>query len=154
MTTSDNTGTAGEDALNRPAAFDHVVAAARKRLFAIFDEPRDGLDALDALEAGDLVAGEELWLFHGAEGLRRLDPHGAHHGLRGRLVHLVQETMSDDNRYLDALARALRAGALVVALPVADLSTADRVAAALQESDGHSFAYTTHRDFVPTRGEA
>lgn len=51
-----------------------------------------------------------------------------------------------------ALERALEHGALVVAPPVADIDTADRVASELQAGDGHTFAYTAHMDFVPTVG--
>lgn len=142
-----------EAQLNRPAEFGRVVAAARKRLFAVFDDPREGLAAVQDVPAADLVAGEQVWLLHGEEGRRRLDARGAGHGLYGRVVRLAQRAMSDDNQYLDTLDRALRGGALVAALPVADMTTADRVAEVLLGRSGHAFAYTRHLDFVPTLGE-
>lgn len=142
-----------EDGLNHPASFHRVVAASRKRLFGIFDDPKDGLAAVAALPGTDLIHGEEVWLLHGEEGRRRLDAAGAHHGMYGRLVRVVQMATSDDNRYIDALDRALGNGALVVALPVRDMRTADRLAEGLQRAGGHSFAYTAHHDFVPTLGE-
>ncbi len=145
--------TVDERALNQPDSFRHVVAASRKRLFAVFDDPQEGLGAIAAIPAADLISGEQTWLFHGEEGLRRLDPSGAAHGLYGRLVRGVQLAVSDDNRYVDALARALHDDALVVALPVTDIETADRLAAALQARSGHTFAYTKHMDFVPTLGQ-
>lgn len=138
---------------NQPEQFRHVVAASRKRLFAVFDEPEQGVAAVGALLPGDLVPGRETWLLHGEEGLRRLDVAGSSHGVYGRLVRGFQLTMTDDNRYLDALENALERGALVVALPVADVETADRVARELQGRGGHTFAYTAHMDFVPTAGE-
>ena len=142
-----------EDGLNHPASFHHVVAASRKRLFAVFDDPEEGLAAVAAIPGADLIHGEEVWLLHGEEGRRRLDAVGAHHGLYGRLVRVVQMATSNDNRYIDALDRALHNGALVVALPVRDIRTADRLARAMQDRSGHSFAYTAHHDFVPTLGE-
>ena len=138
---------------NQPAQFRHVVAASRKRLFAVFDDPEHGVAAVGAVEPVDLIPGEETWLLHGQEGLRRLDVAASSHGVYGRLVRGFQLAMTDDNRYLDTLERALEQGALVVALPVADIETADRVASALQGRGGHTFAYTAHMDFVPTAGE-
>lgn len=138
--------------LNRPEQFRHVVAASRKRLFTVFDDPHDGLAAIDDLPAMDLIPGEDVWLLHGEEGLRRLDPGGTHHGLYGRLVRVVQLAVSNDGEYIDALARALRDGALVAALPVRDIDTADRLAKVLAARSGHAFAYTRHMDFTPTRG--
>ena len=142
-----------ERRLNQPEDFRHVIAASRKRLFAVFDDPREGLAAVAAVPAADLIAGEPTWLLHGDEGLRRLDAGGARHGWYGRLVRVWQRAMTDYNQYIDALARALQDGALVVALPVADMATADRLAAALADRSGHGFAYAVHFDFVPTTGE-
>ena len=129
-----------EDALNQPVPFDQVVAAARKRLFAVFDNPERGLAAIAELPSRDLIPGEQIWLLHCEEGLRRLDPSGRNHGLYGRYVRITQLTMSDDNLYVDALARALSNGALVIALPVAHADTADRIAELLETCSGHSFA--------------
>jgi hypothetical protein len=138
---------------NQPDEFRHVVAASRKRLFAVFDDPQQGVAAVSALPASDLIPGEKTWLLHGEEGRRRLDATGAHHGPYGRLVRLLQRTMSDDNQYADTLERALEDGALVVAVPIANIDIADRVAKLLKEQSGHTFAYTKHGDFVPTAGE-
>ncbi len=142
-----------ERELNRPEDFRHVVAASRRRLFAIFDDPHDGLAGLAALPAGDLVAGKQTWLFYGETGQRRLVGRGARHGVYGRLVRLLQITNTDDNRYIDALERALHHGALVVAVPVRRIDTADRLAEILHARGGHTFAYTKHMNFVPTLGE-
>ena len=138
---------------NQPEEFRHVVAASRKRLFAVFDDPERGVAAVGALRAGDLDSTRETWLLYGEEGLRRLDAAGTGHGVYGHVVRGLQRVMSDDSRYLDALESALEDGALVVSLPIADIETADRVAGELQGGSGHTFAYTAHMDFVPTAGE-
>lgn len=142
-----------ERELNQPEDFEQLVTGARKRLFAIFDDPRAGLEAVRSIDPGDLIAHADIWLMHGEEGRRRLDARAAHHGLFGKLVRAGQLAMSDDNRYIETLDRALAHGALVVALPVGRITVADRLAELLQAASGHSFAYTTHLDFVPTRGE-
>jgi hypothetical protein len=138
---------------NQPDEFRHIIAASRKRLFAVFDDPQQGIAAVSALPASDLMPGEQTWLLHGEEGRRRIDVTGTHHGAYGRFVRLLQLAMSDDNQYIDALDRALRSGALVVAVPIAHINIADRVAKVLETQSGHTFAYTKHMDFVPTASE-
>jgi hypothetical protein len=148
MTTTDT-----EQGYNQPAQFRHVVAASRKRLFAVFEDPDKGLAAVAEVPAKELIRGEQIWLFHGEEGRRRLDATGAGHGAYGRVVRIFQRAMSDDNQYMDALDLALAAGALVVALPVHDIHVADRVAAVLERHEARNLAFTSHLDFIPTAGE-
>jgi hypothetical protein len=52
------TGPLDERELNRPEHFEHVIAGSRKRLFAIFDDPRQGLAAIRSLPADELIPGE------------------------------------------------------------------------------------------------
>ena len=148
MTTS-----TAEQRYNQPAEFDHVVAASRKRLFAVFDDPDKGMAAVAAVPERELIGGEQVWLLFGEEGRRRLDATGAGHGAYGRIVRMFQRAMSDDSQYMDALDVALAAGSLVVGVPVRNIHVADRVAAVLEPFEARNLAFTSHLDFVPTAGE-
>ena len=66
-------------------------------------------------EAG--FAPEEIHAICGEEGVRRLDPSGKHHGLRGRLIRVVETVSTDDT--LSDYADDLAAGAILVSVPAA-----------------------------------
>ena len=76
-------------------------------------------------------AREEIHAICGEEGIRRLDPSGSHHGLRGRLVRAADYVTSDDT--LSDYADDLTAGAVIVSVPAADDETQARAADILRE---------------------
>ena len=85
---------------------------------------------LQLSEAG--FAQEEIHAICGEEGVRRLDPSGKHHGLRGRLIRAVENvTAADDTlfEYADELA----AGAVIVSVPALDDDMQSRAAHVLRE---------------------
>lgn len=134
---------------NIPARFDRLVAAPAHRVFAVFDDPQAGMAAVSDLRSTlAMTAEDDVWVFFGDEGSRRLDVEGSGHGLRGAVIRTVQKVMSNDLDYLKVLDDAVRAGHLVVAVRV-EGDAIDRAAAVLRAHSGRSMARVSHLDFVP-----
>lgn len=104
---------------NVPQDFDRLIAAPPHRLFAVFDRPAAGEEAVAALRARGVSGEDDIWVLFGDEGRRRLDLSGSGHGLHGGLVRLLQRIMSADVEYLRGLDEDLGRGAMVVAVTVA-----------------------------------
>lgn len=134
------------DAGTMPGTF---VLPPRHRLFAIFDDADAGREAVDALQAQGFAREDDIWVFYGQDGQKRLGLGDGAHGLRMKAVRLVQRAMTSDFGYLELLDDALREGKMVIALKVHDEPSADRLARLLRERSAHSFAYGAHWDFVP-----
>ena len=122
------------------------------RLFAIFDDPEAGRRAIDELRGEGLSGEDDIWVFYGDDGRRRL--RGEAHQLRTIAARLVQVALSNDRSYLAVLDEALRERGLVVALKVRSQTSADRLARRLRAAQAHSFAYGAHWDFVPVSAAA
>jgi hypothetical protein len=93
---------------------------------------------LDLTEAG--FAEEETYAICGEEGVRRLDPSGKHHGLRGRLVRAVQNVAAADDTLFE-YADDLAAGAVIVSVPALDDETRSRAAHVLREHGASKMRY-------------
>jgi hypothetical protein len=119
----------------------------RHRLFAIFDEPEAGRRAIDKLRSEGTWGEDDIWVFYGDDGRRRL--RGEAHRARRIAARLLQAAMSSDAYYLAVLDEALSEGGLVVALKAHDETSAGRLAGRLRAAQAHSFAYGAHWDFVP-----
>jgi hypothetical protein len=118
-------------------------------LFSVFPGQPEALRAAARVVMATVVSDEDIWLFHGEEGARRLDPNevqGA--GARLWLRPLVW-VFSLNVEYLRMLAEEVRSGSTVIAIAVKDQRSADEVAAVLALMGGSGFAYTTHWNFVP-----
>jgi hypothetical protein len=76
----------------------------------------------------------------GPEGAALLDRRGEGHGLRARLLRLLQWT-SSENETLDIHDRALRDGGHVLYVPVRGEDRKERVAEALRAAGGHHIVY-------------
>jgi len=135
--------------LNRPIEFHGLVGAHGHHLFAVFDDTDAAEEAVEALRFEALADEGDVWVFVGEEGSRRLDVTGRSHGLRGRVLRLLQVAMSSDFRYLRSLDEELHDGHVVVAVRVRDGRAADEVSWLLRMQAGHSIAYCTHWDFQP-----
>lgn len=110
-----------------------------RRLAAVLDDPAAVEDALSRLRAAvDDVS--EVYVLSGPEGADLLDRHGRRHGLRGRLLRVLQWTSSEDGS-LDVHDRALRNGGHVVLVPAPDEDDRERVAEALLAAGGHDLVY-------------
>ena len=88
-------------------------------------------------EAG--FAPEEIHAICGEEGVRRLDPSGKHHGLRGRLIRVVETVSTDDT--LSDYADDLAAGAILVSVPARDDDEQSRAAHVLREHGATKMRY-------------
>ncbi|HET9093117.1 MAG TPA: hypothetical protein VFN50_11955 [Acidimicrobiales bacterium] len=127
-----------------------LLLAPPHRLFVVFDSREVAEAALRRLRAEELAPEDEVWVLAGEEGLSALDAAGTRHGVRGRVVRLLQMAMTvNDIQYLEILEADLAAGHVVLAIPVANQRRADEIARLLREQAGHSMAYGAHWDFVP-----
>ena len=134
---------------NVPEHFDRLVAAPSHRLFAVFDDPAAGLSAVSELRARWALTGEDdVWVFYGEEGARRLDVGGGGHGVHGMVVRALQKVLSNDVEYLKLLDGAVRQGHMVVAARIGDADI-DRAAETMKAHSGRSLARVAHLDFVP-----
>ena len=76
----------------------------------------------------------------GPEGARLLDATGTDHGLRGRLLRLLQQGAYEGNT-LEAHAQALNAGSHVIYVPVRGNEQRDRVVDLLHAAGGRYVLY-------------
>ena len=107
------------------------------RVIGVLAGPDEATASLVELgESG--FAREEIHAICGEEGVRRLDPSGKHHGLRGRLIRAV-ENVADDTLfdYADDLA----AGAVIVSVPAFDDGTQSRAAHILRDHGAKKMRY-------------
>jgi|GEM_PF-3263203 hypothetical protein len=135
----------------RPAPLGNIrrFVPASHWLFALFPGQPEALRAAASVITARVVSNQDIWLFHGEEGARRLDPNqvqGA--GARLWLRPLVW-VFSVNVEYLKVLTEEVRSGSTVAAIAVKDQRSADEVAAALAQLGGSGFAYTTHWNYVP-----
>jgi hypothetical protein len=93
---------------------------------------------LELSEAG--FARDEIHAICGEEGVRRLDPTGKHHGLRGRLIRAVGNVAAADDTLFD-YADDLAAGAVIVSVPALDDETQSRAAHLLREHGATKMRY-------------
>ncbi len=123
------------------------------RLFAIFDDAEAGRRAVGELFAGKVVDRDDVWIFHGDEGIENLDPHLSHRGLPLHLLHIVQRIYTNDREYAEELLDAVRRGGMVVAVKASE-KDAQGIAHAMWGHGGRTFAYGAHLNFVPLPGAA
>lgn len=109
------------------------------RVVAIIDDDT-GIDAaVDALsKAGVDVAAVDV--LSGSDGARRLDAAGTAHGMRGRLLRLLQQGAYEGNA-LQAHEEALDAGHHVVYVPVRGDDQRERVVDILHAAGGRYLLY-------------
>lgn len=118
------------------------------RLFVVFDDPEQGLSALHEAGVSGLTDPDDAWIFSGEEGVTSVDPGLSRHGVAVGIVRVIQRLMTSDCEYCEGLARALRTGAVVLALKV-DQDAVDDASEVLHRQGGHSMAYGAHWNFVP-----
>ena len=130
---------------NIPDGFDRFVAAPSHLPFADFDGPPANDEAIRLLrDESGLTSEDDIWVFFGKEGRRRLDLSGAGHGI----VRFLQRLMSADIVHVHHLDVALREGRMVVA-PLVDPDDLDRLAALVRDRGGRSLARVALWDHVP-----
>jgi hypothetical protein len=129
--------------------FHELVGAHGHHVFAVFDDPSAGEEAVEALRFDGLAEDEGVGILRGAEGAERLDLTGRAHGLRATLLRMLQFALSSDVAYLRTLDEALRQGHTVLGVRVEDADAAREVGWLLRMYGGRSIAYNTHWDFIP-----
>ncbi len=136
---------------NVPQDFDRFIGAPPHRLFAVFDTSEAGEEAIRVLRTRGISGEDDIWVFFGEEGRRRLDVSGAGHGIHGGIVRFLQRLMSADVEYLRSLDEALGKGSMVVAVMVAP-EDLDWMVALLRGQGAHSLGRVAHWDYVPVPG--
>jgi hypothetical protein len=111
----------------------------RKRVVAVVDDDRQLQAALRDL-SNRVVDLPDIDVLSGPEGARLLDRSGAGHGLRARLLRLLQWGAYESDA-LSAHERALNDGHHVVYVPVRDEKAARQVAEILSGAGAHYLLY-------------
>ena len=120
---------------NEPMSYRYPM----QRLVAVLDDETAVDGALQQLGR----TGIDLSTVHvlsGREGAALLDRRGEGHGLRARLLRLLQWT-SAENDTLDVHDQALRDGGHVLYVPVRGEDRKEQVAEALRAAGGHHLVY-------------
>lgn len=103
-------------------------------LIALLDEEGKVRAAIEELTAAGFP-GEEIYVLGGKQGAKKLDPSGKGHGLRGRLLRLL-ERFGEETRLLEQHAAHLERGGFGIAVPAADDQVA-QVWEILRRHDAH-----------------
>lgn len=110
------------------------------RLLAVIDDPGAAAAALDELIAAG-AAPDDVQLLTGPEGASRLDGTGAVHGIRARILRLVQFVMMDQLPDFASYEAAAREGRAVVVVRVPDEARRRVTVRTLERAGGHFMNY-------------
>ena len=87
-------------------------------IIALLDDEDEARKAIEELtDAG--FPGKEIYVLRGKAGAEKLDPTGKGHGVRGRLLRLM-ERFGEETRLLEQHAAHLERGGFAMAVPAAD----------------------------------
>ncbi len=107
---------------------------------AIIDDQDDVLSVILSLKESGFV-NEDISVFIGREGLAKLDVHGEHHGMFGRIVRALESVTADQQPDQEA-EKALKAGLAYITVltdgSVKQRATAQRV---LRAHNAHHLRY-------------
>jgi hypothetical protein len=118
---------------------DDLIRQPRHRVVARLPGPDEALTAIDAMvDTG--IAKSDVYVLCGPEGIRRIDPSGRHHGLKGRIVRTVETIASADDLFVEA-ADHLAAGGVLVSAPATDDDERKTVQRVLRENGGTAMRY-------------
>lgn len=111
-----------EDIFAEPPGSD-LLAEPRHRLVARLPDLDEAGSALAEMTSAGFRT-DEVFVICGDEGIRRLDPAGRHHGLKGRVVRAVDyltygERIEEEAAYLEA-------GGVIISLPARDQNERER----------------------------
>ena len=126
-----------EDLFAEPPGPD-MFTEPRHRFVARLPDPDEAASALvDLTSAGFRT--DEVFLISGDQGIRRMDPSGLHHGLKGRLVRAVDylaygEMIEEDAAHLEA-------GGVIVSLPARDQNERERAEQVLRARHASRMRY-------------
>jgi hypothetical protein len=126
-----------EDIFAEPPGPD-LLREPRHRVVARLPDPDSAASALaDLTNAG--FRAEEVFVISGEEGIRRIDPAGLHHGLKGRVIRAADyltygELIAEDTAHLEA-------GGVIVSLPARDADERERAERVLRARDASQMRY-------------
>jgi hypothetical protein len=110
----------------------------KRKVVGVIDSAAQLEGALTAL--ADLgVSRQDIKVFSGDEGIRRIDPKGKYHGLLGRLTRIVQ-SLGEELAQMERYENELRAGHFLVVIS-ADPERREETARALRAHGGHFADY-------------
>ena len=110
------------------------------RLLAVIDEPAAAATAIEELIA-DGVARDDVLLLTGPDGAARLDGTGAVHGIRARILRIIQFVMMDQLPDFASYEAAAREGRAVVVVRVPDEARRRAAVRTLERAGGHFINY-------------
>ncbi len=94
-----------------------LLTEPRHRLVAWLPDPDNAASAFADLTSAGFQT-DEVFAICGDEGIRRIDPAGVHHGLRGRVIRAVENmTLGPD---FEEAAAHLQVGGVIMSVPARD----------------------------------
>ena len=126
-----------EDLFAEPPGPD-MFTEPRHRFVARLPDPDEAASALVELTSAGFRT-DEVFVVSGDQGIRRMDPSGLHHGLKGRLVRAVDyltygEMMEEDSAHLEA-------GGVIISLPARDQNERERAEQVLRARHASRMRY-------------
>lgn len=116
----------------------------RDQVTAVMPDVASALPLVDTLKVQGF-SGDGIAVIAGEEALAEVDPHGAGHGLLGRVLRTLEQFGQEGEEHREA-AEEVRAGHALVVVDVADEAGKDRAAAAMREHGAHRLRYWGHWD--------
>src|SRR5690349_17635190 len=110
-----------------------------QRVVASLPGPDEAAASLsDLIDAG--FPQDDIYAICGEAGVRRLDPSGKHHGLRGRVIRAVENVAAAGDSLFE-YAHDLEEGAVLVSVPAPESDLQTRAAHILREHGGTRMLY-------------
>ena len=128
---------------------DDLTREPRHRVIASMPGPDEAAAAIADLVAQG-VAKDDIYVLFGEEGLRRLDPTGRHHGLKGRILRALDVALSAGS-VLQEYGEHLERGRVLVSAPARDEKERKQSQDALRGHGASAMRYygvATHTDVV------
>jgi hypothetical protein len=110
------------------------------RLLAVIDDPDAAASAVAELVEGGLPA-EDVAVLTGPDGASRFDGTGAGHGMRSRLLRVIQFVMMDQLPDFASYEAAAREGRAVVVVRAPEAARRRAVVRTLERAGGHFMNY-------------
>ncbi|NND03014.1 MAG: hypothetical protein HKN91_09520 [Acidimicrobiia bacterium] len=131
-----NTLNTSQEPITNPEEF---RSSPRGHVYGIVDDPAQDIPAVTADLLAAQIPLDGIHVYCCTEGVKALDPTGAEHGLRARIVRLVQ-SITYTNEYRTVVESALEKGHALVGVAVDEEHVA-KVATILGAHGGHDMMY-------------
>jgi hypothetical protein len=137
-----------DDLFSEPPGPD-LLPEPKHRLVARLPDPDKAASALADLARAGFPA-DEVFVIKGDEGIRRIDPAGVHHGLKGRVVRAAEKLALGPELFEEDAAH-LKAGGVIVSVPARDPDERERAENILRVHDPSRMRYwgsLAHEDII------